>query len=356
MTWPESDSWPWPFSRAELTAGLRRHLSQSDLVVLDTRPVTVQHQRPSVGRIRGLRVDYQAGGESGSCSLVVKEPRGATRAGLAGAGRREVGIYGALATMLPLDIPRLIASAPTGDWLVLEAVRPVRGADRWRAEDYWRAVRNLVALHDRFWGLREDLEAFAWLGRPLEADFAVHVAAAAQAIEHMVLSGKPEALASRPDRMAILAQLTAEADRVAGPLLEQPATLLHGDYWPGNIAVAGEGRQVVFDWQMASVGPAVLDVFTLVTKSQWWFGELPVEALEIVERYRCELAERTGVSWSNAEWEVLWDHARLWRFLQEWLDLLAATPDALLNANAQALEEVWLEPVAEAVATRLGIG
>lgn len=353
-TLPELATWPWPFARAELTAGLRRHLRRPDLTVVDVRPVTVQHQRPSIGRVRGLRVDYQADGEDGSCSLVVKEPRGTTRAGLAGAGRREVGVYSSLATELPLQTPALIAAAPAGDWLVLEAVRTLRRADRWRADDYWKAVRGLAALHERFWGLRDDLDAFPWLGRPLEADFAVHVAAAAQGIERIVTSGRPEALASRPERVAMLAQLTGQADQIARPLLELPGTLLHGDYWPGNIAVAAEGRQIVFDWQMASVGPAVLDLFVFVTKSQWWFGTLPVDEGEIVERYRTELAERTGESWPDTAWKGMWDHARLWRFLQEWVDVLAATPDALLGTSAEALERLWLEPVAAAVRARLG--
>ena len=346
--------WPWPFAQAELTAGLRRHLGQPDLALTGVQPTTIQHQRPSIGRVRGILVGYLAGGEPGSCSLVVKEPRGTTRAGLAGAGRREVGVYQSLATQLPLRTPALIAAAPAGDWLVLEAARPVRGADRWKADDYRKAVRGLAALHDRFWGLGEDLNAFPWLGRPLEADFGVHVAAAAQAIERIVTSGRPEALAARPERVAMLARLTAQADRIAEPLQRLPFTLLHGDYWPGNIAVVRDGRQVVYDWQMASVGPFVLDLLTFVTKSQWWFGELPLEEAEIVGCYREELADLTGESWAEEAWQVAWDHARLWRFLQEWVDLLAASPDALLGANTHALDRLWLDPVAEAVAARLG--
>jgi len=353
-TSPDVLGWPWPFARAELTAGLRRHLGRRDLTVTEVQPVTVQHQRPSIGRVRGLLVDYRAGGEEDSCSLVVKEPRGTTRAGLAGAGRREVGVYLSLATELPLRTPALIAAAPMGDWLVLEAVRPVRRADRWKADDYWKAIRGLAALHERFWGLKEDLEAFPWLGRPLEADFGVHVSAAAQAIERIVTTGRPEALASRPDRVTMLAQLTSQADQIARPLLGLPATLLHGDYWPGNIAVVRDGRQVVFDWQVASVGPGVLDLLTFVTKSQWSFGALPVDDGEIVALYRAELAERTGESWSDSDWSILWDHARLWRFLQEWVDLLAASPDALLGTSTHALEKLWLEPVAQVVALRLG--
>jgi hypothetical protein len=301
-----------------------------------------------------MLVSYRAGGEEGSCSLVVKEPRGTTRAGLAGVGRREVGVYQSLANQLPLRTPVLIAAAPAGDWLVLEAVRAVRRADRWKADDYRQAVRGLAALHERFWGLGEDLNAFPWLGRPLEADFAIHVTAAAQAIERIVTSGRPEALAAHPERVAMLARLTGQADRIVEPLHRLPFTLLHGDYWPGNIAVVREGRQVVYDWQMASVGPAVLDVLTFVTKSQWWFGALPVEEAEIVGYYRQGLAELTGESWADDEWLVAWDHARLWRFLQEWVDLLAASPDALLGASTQALDRLWLDPVADAVAARLG--
>jgi hypothetical protein len=43
----------------------------------------------------------------------------------------------------------------------------------------------------------------------------------------------------------------------------------------------------------------------------------------------------------------------MWRFLQEWLDLLAASPDAILATSAEQLDEVWLDPVAAAVARRL---
>ena len=347
-------NWPWPFARADLTAGLRRHLGRADLEVIDIQPVSVQHQRPSIGRVRGILVSYQSEGEAGSCSLVLKEPRGTTRAGLAGAGRREVGFYQSLAGQLPMRTPGLIAAAVTGDWMILEAVRPLRRPDRWKPDDYGKAIQGLAALHDRFWGLGDDLEAFPWLGRPLQADFGVHVAAAAQAIDRIVTSGRPEALAARPERVAMLARLTAQADEIVAPLLKLPATLLHGDYWPGNIAVVRDGRQIIFDWQMASVGPAVLDVLTFVTKSQWWFGELPLEPAGLVALYRQTLAELGGVEWPDDAWQTAWEHARMWRFLQEWVDLLAASPDALLGASTEALGRLWLEPVSDAVSSRLG--
>jgi hypothetical protein len=43
----------------------------------------------------------------------------------------------------------------------------------------------------------------------------------------------------------------------------------------------------------------------------------------------------------------------MWRFLQEWLDLLAISPSTLLEARSEQLEELWFEPLAKAVARRL---
>jgi hypothetical protein len=238
--------------------------------------------------------------------------------------------------------------------MILEAIRPLRRPEKWRPEDYWQAIEGLCRLHDRFWDLGEDLGAFPWLGRPLEADFEVHVTAAAQAIQRIVDGGQPVSLARTPERMQVLARLTTEADRIGEPLRAQPHTLLHGDYWPGNIAAVKEHGQVVYDWQMTAVGPAIMDLLVFISKSEWWFGELPVPAKDIVARYRAMLAEKTGRAWDDEEWARLWDHALMWRFLQEWVDLLAASPDALLEARTDLLDEIWLDPVTRAVARRLG--
>jgi Phosphotransferase enzyme family len=346
--------WAWPFTISDLTAGLRRHVGDVSLRIDSVASQPVRFQRPSIGRVRGLCVDYHADDKADSCSLVVKEPQGITRAGLAGAGRREVGVYRALAPELPLATPRLVAASATGSWMVFDALRPVRDAAAWRPEDYWTALDGLVRLHDRFWGLGEDLAAFPWLGRPLEGDFEVHVTAAAMAIQHIVETGKPASLASIPDRMSMLAELTTRADEIIAPLRDEPVTLLHGDYWPGNIASVRGGRQVVFDWQLAGIGPAVMDLLAFVTKSEWWFGELPVARTAIVDYYREGVSSRSGISWDEATWDRLWDHALMWRFLQEWVDLLAASPEPVLAARTELLEQVWLEPVARAVARRLG--
>ena len=345
---------PWPFGRADLTAGLRRHLGDATIQVTEVRPLTMTHRRPSVGRIQGLRVEFQSQRGPQSIRLVVKEPLGTTRMGLAGVGRREVGVYQSLAGQLPVSTPALIAAGPLGGWLLLEAITPGRDASRWEAVDYDTAIDSLVRLHDRFWDLGEDLATFPWLSRPLEADFEVHVTAAAQAIERIVQFGEPAVLAASPDRLRVLALLTESADRIVRPLRAQAATLLHGDYWPGNIAVLRNRSQVVYDWQLAAVGPGIIDLLVFISKSQWWFGDLPVPAEELIGRYRERVATDIGVTWEQEAWDLLWDHALMWRFLQEWVDLLAATPDAVLQTRGDQLDRVWLDPVAVAVARRLG--
>lgn len=347
------DTWPWPFSRADITAGLRRHLSDPFIQVVDVQPLKMTYRRPSIGRIRGIRAEYQGSHGERSIRLVVKEPQGATRAGLAGAGRREVGVYQSLAAQLPLSTPALVSASPSGDWLLMEAVQPARDASQWSADDYRSAIDALSSLHDRFWGLGEDLDAFPWLSRPITADFEVHVAAAAQAIERIVEVGQPEPLAAVPERMQLLARLTTLAEQVVEPLRRQPSTLLHGDYWPGNIAVLKNRSQVVYDWQLAGVGPGVMDLLVFISKSDWWFGDLPVSREAIIGQYRESLGEKIGVTWKENVWDEMWDHALMWRFLQEWVDLLAASPSPILETRAEQLDRIWLNPVADAVSRRL---
>jgi hypothetical protein len=355
ITTDEETSWPWPFSRADLTAGLRRYLSDLSIQVSEARPLTIARRRPSIGVLRGVRVTYSGQEGEETCNLVVKEPRGTTRTGLAGVGRREVGVYQFLAGQMPMTLPLLIGASSSGDWIMLEAVPPVRDAAVWEKDDYLNAIIGLADLHDRFWGLGEDLDAFPWLSRPLTADFEVHVTVGKQSIEQIAFGGAPESLAKVPERMEILQILIDKADEVASPLRKRPRTLLHGDYWPGNISVLKDGEQVVYDWQLTGIGPAILDLLVFVKKSEWWFDSLPISEEEIVARYRETVKSRVGVVWEGDEWDVLWDHALMWRFMQEWFDLLAASPEPILAASEEQLERVWLIPVTQAVNRRLSV-
>jgi hypothetical protein len=350
---PGQTTWSWPFSPSDLTAGLRRYRADTSIALANVRPRALPDRRPSIGRLRAITVSCISSQGPLDFELIVKEPLGTTRTGLAGAGRREVGVYHSLARHLPLALPSLVAAAPSGDWLILELIHQVRRPEQWSADDYRQAVTGLAELHERFWDLGEDLQVFPWLSQPLQADFDVHVAAAAKAIDRVRDQGEPRPLAEAPRRMALLASLISQAERVAAPLRRQPNTLLHGDYWPGNIAIAAEGNQIVFDWQQCAVGPGVVDLLTFMNLSSWWFGPLPLTLESMVALYRQEMKERLGVEWDADGWALLWDHALMWRFLQEWIDLLAASPSPLLEARAETLDQVWLNPVAEAAGRRL---
>ncbi|MEE8121511.1 MAG: aminoglycoside phosphotransferase family protein [Anaerolineales bacterium] len=350
---PETHAWNWPFSLANLTAGCRRHFKDTSIHVERVEPYPLHNRRPSIGRIRGIKVHFRALAGEQECIFVVKETHGTTRAGLAGAGRREVGVYHSLADHLPLSTPSMITGSPSGDWLILELLPPASDPEQWSKEDYFQAIDVMAVLHDRFWGLGEDLYAFPWLSRALEGDFEVHITAAAQALERIMEIKRPILIANKPRRIELFTQLIEKADRVIAPLISQPSTLLHGDYWPGNIAAASDRKQVVYDWQLAGVGPGVLDLVVFINKSAWWFDDLPLSQDEMVERYRDNMMSRAGIQWEQETWSEIWDHALMWRFLQDWIDLLAVTPEPLLLTRAKQLESVWLKPVERAIERRL---
>ena len=49
-------------------------------------------------------------------------------------------------------------------------------------------------------------------------------------------------------------------------LIDQPATFLHGEYYPSNIVIERDGETLgvrPVDWEMAAVGPGLLDLAAL---------------------------------------------------------------------------------------------
>jgi hypothetical protein len=346
----------WPFTLAELTAGLRRYLAEPSLHVREAAPQPLPQPRLA-GRaaegVRGLRVKYEAAGSMLALDCVVKEPTGVVRPGLSHPGVREAGVYRSLALQLPMPTPALIAADPAGSWLVLEAVEADEAPGAWGADTLNEALNLLARLHERFWGLADDLVAYPWLARPLTLDFEVHVYAAAQALGEMVRDEWPPLIARSPHILGTLGQIISQADRVAAPLRAEPFTLLHGDFWAGNIVRDEEGDMVVLDWQLAGLGPGVLDVVAMCKTTAWMTGELPMEEERAAARYRREVARLLEQRWSNAAWAELWDHALLWRFMQEMLTWVVSVPREEFEAREQAYEDIWLRPVLDAAGRRL---
>jgi len=353
---------PWPFSTAELTAGLRRYFAEPALQVksLTEQPLAAFGRESAAvveKRVRGLQVEYAVGPNTMTVDCVVKEPRGVTRVGLASASAREIGIYRALASQLPMATPALVAADPGGGWLVLEAIQADPTSREWAAEDYRRAVKLLVELHERFWGLADDLAAFQWLARPLTRDYGIHVYAAAFALGKLARDEWPPLITNSASILGTLGQIISQADRVVQPLRAAPFTLLHGDFWAGNLLCDEDGDTIALDWQLSSIGPGVLDLLVFVTTSRWDLADLgsglPAPEAELVELYRGEIARCLGVMWSDEEWAELWDCALMWRFMQETLSWLGGVSREVFAARALAFEDIWLKPVLAAAARRL---
>jgi hypothetical protein len=350
----------WPFSTAELTAGLRRYLAEPALHIRELAeqplpPAFGPSQAPSA--VRGLRVRYAVRDDHFVLACVVKEPAGAARPGLANPGVREAGIYRSLSLELPMPTPALIASDPTGSWLVLEAVEAVPALCG--ADDYLQAIALLAQLHERFWGLADDLAVYPWLARPLTLDYEIHVYAAATALGQIVRDEWPPLIARSPQTLGTLGQIIFQAEKVVQPLRTMPFTLLHGDFWAGNVVRDAEGDMIVLDWQLAGIGPGVLDLVVMITTDQWVppqavpTSALPPPQSKLIARYRREIAHLLGLRWSDAQWSELWDHALLWRFMQEMLPWVASASPAEFLARERLFDDVWLDPVLAAAGRRL---
>jgi len=67
-----------------------------------------------------------------------------------------------------------------------------------------------------------------------------------------------------PDVRATIEQVMADPGPLVAALEAEPATLLHGDYRPDNLAVMPDDSVVAFDWQFAGRGPGVMDLAWLV--------------------------------------------------------------------------------------------
>ncbi|MBN1267822.1 MAG: aminoglycoside phosphotransferase family protein [Anaerolineales bacterium] len=338
-----------PFGWNELLAGLRRYHSDVTLQIAGAESFSVQRKHSSLSRVFGLEILMRGSSGEHSCRVVVKEPRGVTRIGLAGVGKREVGVYRFLATQLPVAVPDLVACSEYGEWLVLDYFQDHTDPGGWTGLDYAQALQDLASLHDRFWDLGRDLLTYNWLARPLETDFEIHVSAAAKAIEELVYREEPSVLAGSQKLVAAFAALTINAGIILEALQDQPRVLLHGDYWPGNIAEDGFGRHIVYDWQHAAIGPAVLDLVGFCKKSCWWFDPLPIPEEQIVRMYRTLIQQSVGYTWTEDCWNRVWDSALMWCFLQDWVDVLAASPNSILEARWDLLERVWFLPILNAV-------
>jgi hypothetical protein len=211
--------------------------------------------------------------------------------------RREPEVYRSLLAGAGLGTAELAAAVSDPDrerhWLVVEKVS---GTEIYQVElERWAEVMQWLArCHDHFAGIapadylvRYDRRFFElW---PARADV------------------------SLPGYESVTARLAA-----------LPATLVHGDLYASNVLV-GNGRVCPVDWELAGVGPGVLDVAALT------LGLPEPDAAELAEAYRQALERppdpesfradldcarlHLAIQWLgwSPEWSPPPEHARDWR-------------------------------------------
>jgi aminoglycoside phosphotransferase len=203
--------------------------------------------------------------------------------------RREIEAYRLLASA-GLDVP--ICHDSGDDWVLLEKVP---GVELWQVGDVatWSDVaRWLRRLHTLF------------AERPPE--------------NHHFLRYDAAYFRIWPDRARrrhpALSSALGDYERIVELLSGLPATLVHGEFYASNVLIAGS-RIAPVDWEMAGIGPGVLDLAALSTG---WadeeqaaivgaYGEASVDAIDAA---RLHLALQ-WLGWST-DWTPPPEHARDW--------------------------------------------
>ena len=170
-------------------------------------------------------------------------------------------------------------------WLFLEKVP---GVELYQVGEFttWQQVsRWLAVMHGRF---AEDVKLLTGAAHLLIYDrdfYRLWVCRAQEFLRH----GK--ALESRDVRRRF-DRLTAGYDRVVERLVALPITFIHGEFYPSNVLIqetAAELRVCPVDWEMAAVGPGLIDLAALTAGR--WTGE---KRIALAMAYRAELVPNEG--------------------------------------------------------------
>jgi Phosphotransferase enzyme family len=175
--------------------------------------------------------------------------------------RREPDVYAEVLAPRGLG-PRYYGSAIDAAaeryWLFVERVE---GRELYQVGDLglWRATAAWLAeMHAALAG---DLERHAERGHLLEYDDAYYRRWIARAREFVPASDDR-------GRARAFGRLAERYDAVVGALLELPRTVLHGELYASNVLIADEAptpRICPVDWEMAAVGPGLIDLAALVS-------------------------------------------------------------------------------------------
>jgi len=218
---------------------------------------------PGLPRDVAERLGEDARDVSGAGAGCVLQGNGlVAKVGAAAAIAREQIALVELRPWMPVGVPEVVDAGE--GWLLLREVGVT--ADPWTGGDALACLEDLASLHRAFsdHAVLGDPRLCDPLGRDLEPSLAP--------ARHL------------PDLDRLLpgsAALAADPTPLLVPLARAPATLLHGDPWPLNVARPGRGRRVWLDWSNAACGPAALDVATWVDQTPWVLDGAPQAEVQV---------------------------------------------------------------------------
>jgi aminoglycoside phosphotransferase (APT) family kinase protein len=185
--------------------------------------------------------------------------------------RREIALYQTLLAGGRLGVPVCYAAVADDRagryWLFLERVQGARLSNIGEFPAWEDAACWLARLHASY---REDAANLLDRGLPLlQHDEAFYRLWADRARRHVSNMSNVAA-----DRRRALESIADRYDVVIGHLMRLPATLIHGEFYGSNVLcrdnphVPSHSRVSPIDWEMAAIGPGLLDLAAL-TSGRW---------------------------------------------------------------------------------------
>jgi len=120
-----------------------------------------------------------------------------------------------------------------------------------------------------------------------------------------------------PDVAELLDQLMCDPQPLCDVLARYPCTLLHGDFNTTNMSLKPNPQMetVVFDWQLATVGAATMDLLWYLKMSKIVYEGIAIE--ESIAYYRQSLARRLGGRFDESWWQTMLDLSNLDMIVRE---------------------------------------
>jgi hypothetical protein len=176
-------------------------------------------------------------------------------------------------------------------WLFLEKVPGIELYQVGELATWKRVARSLALLHSRFAGRTKPLARVAPL-LSYDGDLYQLWMRRAQEISGGIESPQPESVRHG------IKWLAERYDRVIERLLALPVTFIHGEFYASNVLVhstSGKLRVCPIDWELAAVGPGLIDLAALMSGS--WQAD---EKEALAKAYHTEMALRDE-RWTDVE-------------------------------------------------------